>query len=306
MINKHSVITILGGSGFVGSTIAKYIASTGARLKIVARNAEGEAKKTKVSGYVGQVALINCDVHNEKQLEKVINGSDVVINCVGIIFSRGKQSYDELHHKFVKRLVALCKSHNVKKLVHISALGAGRILTSEYAKSKILGEKEIINSGIEYTIFRPSVIFGPADSFINLFMFLAKYSPVIPLIGGGKNKVQPIYVDDLAQAVLKSLTTHVNESKNLCLEVGGPKIYKMSEIVDLILEHMKTSRFKLNIPLPLAKVQAFFMELTPKPFFTRDQVELVRYDNILPANNDIMIFGIKPTTLESIIDSYIA
>lgn len=305
-MKSTSIVTVIGGTGFLGSYIAKNLAATGARIKIISRNAQSYPPALKVAGYVGQVSYVNCDVHDEKQLAKHLRGSDFIVNCIGVLYSKGGQSFEKLHAEFPKKLAQVAGACGCKRLVHISSLGVDKIHGSQYAITKLKGEKAIKESGIGYTIIRPSVMFGPEDNFINMFARFAELLPMLPLIGGGQNKLQPVYVDDVAQAVVKVLTSHYKSSENTVLEVGGPKAYTFEQVLDLLMACKKIHRIKLKIPYFYAKMNAFFLEMMPKPLLTRDQIELLKYDNVVLGDNAFDTLEIKPKALEAIMPTYIS
>lgn len=305
-MKSSSIVTIIGGTGFLGSYIAKNLATTGVRIKIISRNAQSYPPASKIAGYVGQISYINCDIHDEKQLAKHLRNSDFVINCIGVLYSKGKQNYEYMHSEFPKKLAQIAAVCGCKRLVHISSLGVDRISTAQYAITKLKGEKAVRGSGVEYTIIRPSVMFGPEDNFINMFSRFADILPILPLIGGGQNKMQPVYVDDAAQAVLRVLTTHYKKTANAVIELGGPKVFSFEQILDLILKTKKLHKMKIRLPYFYVKMKAFFLEFMPKPLLTRDQVELLKYDNVVLGENGFDLLEIEPKPLEAIMPLYIS
>jgi uncharacterized protein YbjT (DUF2867 family) len=305
MLNRHSIVSVVGGSGFIGSYIVKELAKTGARIKVIARHAEAFGKNVKFAGYVGQISFLDCDIHNKNKLDVAISGSHIVINCIGVLFNYGGQGFEFMHHQHVKNLVEICKKNNIQKLLHISALGIDKALTSKYAQTKLAGERAILSSGLNYTILRPSVVFGPEDGFVNLFANLATYLPALPLFGGGKTKFQPVYVDDLAKAVVNSLTTHSDIATNAILDIGGATIISMKELIDEILKIKHLTRFKITLPFIVGKIKGAICDALRLPIISKDQIELLRYDNVVSGSNDIEKLGIEPRSILNVMPTYL-
>jgi len=304
MIKRNDIITIFGGSGFVGKNLVHRLAKTGAKIKVLGSHASN-SQELMTTGAIGQIALININIGHKDAVEKAIAGSDYVINLIGIRFERKKTSFESTHIKFASLVAELSAKHNVKRLLHISALGVEKAKTSKYAKSKLAGEKAVLKYFPNATILRPSVIFGPDDSFINLFNWVSKISPFLPLIGGGLTLFQPVYVGDVAEASVKSLELPEKMVCGRVFELGGPREYTFRQILELILETSGRQRILLTIPIFIAKIKAFFLELMPNPLLTRDQIQLLQYNNIVTNGNGLESLDIKPTPMESIIKDYI-
>lgn len=302
MIKKNSIVTILGGSGFLGNYVAKRLVNLGVRVQLISRNATLKALDTKVAGSVGQVAVIDCDIKNATKLEKYIKNSDYVVNLVGVLYSRGKQSFDSLHSKAPAKIAELCAKHGVKGFVQVSAIGVDKS-GSEYAKTKLAGEKSIVAAYPNVVIVRPSIMFGAEDNFINMFNELSKLSPVMPLIGGGVTKFQPVYVDDVAHCIVACLQDQSSAGK--VYELGGPKQYTFKEILQYIMKVGHRQRIMVSVPFWIAKIKAFFLQFLPKPLLTPDQVESLKYDNVLTGSNGLVELGIEPTPMESVVPRYI-
>ncbi len=305
MSDRDKIITIFGGSGFIGSYVVSELAKTGAKIKVIGRYASS-ASHLRTTGAVGQIALIDANLNDKSIIESLVKGSSVVVNLVGILFEKGKTTFETTHVTFATNIAESCKKHNVESLIHISALGVDQVKTSSYAKSKLAGEKEILKHFPQATILRPSVVFGPEDNFINLFNWISKFSPFLPLIGGGYNLFQPIYVGDVAKAIHNCIESKPKLIQGKILEIGGPTQYSMKEIMKLILNTTGRKRLLLPIPFFIAKFKAFFLEFMPKPLLTRDQVELLKYNNIVSKENGLSNLGIQPTPLEGIIKSYLS
>lgn len=304
MINKNSLVSVVGGSGFLGSYIVKEIAKTGARIRVLSRFAE-DAKHLKVNGYVGQIGLLNIDVTNKKSLTAALEGSTHVVNLIGILFEKGKRTFETMHYEVAKNIAEFCTQNNIQRLVHISALGVDRALTSKYAQTKLKAEQEVLKTYPSATILRPSVIFGAEDNFLNMFNKLSKALPVLPLIGGGNTKFQPVYVVDVAEAVSKALNEKTKKYSGHIYDLGGPEILSLKQIYQLVLKIGNRKRFLLPLPASIAKMKGFFFEFLPKPLLTRDQIELLKYDNIVSGPNGFLEFGIKPASINVIAPKYL-
>ena len=304
-LNAEKIVSVFGGSGFLGSYVVKELAKTGCIIKVISRNPQ-KANFLKITGAVGQVSLISCNALKEEEVRKAIKGSDVVINLLGILYPKGGQSFDDIHVSAAGNIAKVAAARHVKKFIHVSALGVDRAANnSQYARSKIAGEKEVLKHFENAVIFRPSVIFGPEDNFINMLNCYAKFLPFIPLVGNGDTLLQPIYAVDLAKAIVASITANVSVTEGKTIEVAGPKQISMKQIVELILSITKRRRILLNLPFSLTKIQAMFLELLPNPPLTRDQVELLKYDNTLIGKNGLEKFNITPTHFEPIIRTYL-
>lgn len=303
MVKRNPIVTVIGGTGFLGLYVVRRLAALGFRIQVLSRNALLKSEGLTVAGDVGQVAVIDCNATDYKKLQKYISKSDYVISMVGVLFSRGKQNFNSLHHKLPSKIAELCQASGVKRLIHVSALGASVAVKSSYAASKLAGEKAMLSHYPKATIIRPSVIFGQEDNFINMFNKIAKSGPFMPLIGGGITKLQPIYVDDVAKAIIACLDN--DSTRGAVLEIAGPKVYTMRAIEEFILKTTKRSRILLPIPFAIARMMAIFMKLLPKPLLTADQVTLLTYDNIITGKNGLEDLGIKPTAMELIVPSYI-
>ena len=300
---KQKIATIFGASGFIGRHLIRSLTEKDFRI-IAATRSPYLYGYLKPLGNPGQIDLEKVNLFEEENLRTLIKNSDVVINLVGILYENKKQKFEDIHVKFPALLTKLCNEQNIKKLVHISALGINETANSQYMQSKLKGEKNILNNFNRSVILRPSIIFGPEDKFFNQFATLAEFFPALPLIGGGLTYFQPIYVGD----VVKSIVTILEKeeiNKNI-YELGGPQTFTFKELMEILLKQIKKKRFLVPIPFSFAKFQAKILQLLPKPLLTTDQVEMLKYDNIVtnkyPTLKDLKI---SPKTLESILPDYI-
>ena len=219
------------------------------------------------------------------------------------MYETKKQKFFPIHAQFPKLLSELCNELEINKLIHISALGVKEGHPSQYIQSKLQGEKNIQGAFKQSVILRPSVVFGPEDKFFNTFATLAQFSPVLPLIGGGKTVFEPIYVGDVAEAIVKSL--ELNNSKLSIYELGGEN-YSFKELMQILLGEIKKKRFLIPIPFGMAKFQSYFLQMMPTPLLTPDQVEMLKYDNIVSGQyKTLKNLKIKSTTIQSILPKYI-
>jgi uncharacterized protein YbjT (DUF2867 family) len=294
---------VLGGSGFIGRYVVQRLAARGDVIPVGCRNAEG-ARFLMTFGLVGQIAAINLAIDDEELLPAFVAGSEAVVNCVGILAEGGRQTFERVHHLGPARLARVAREAGVERFVHISAIGADPRSRSAYARSKAQGEAAVRDSFPTATILRPSVVFGPEDQFFNRFAAMAIFSPALPLIGGGQTRFQPVYVGDVADAVLKCLEDPTTAGRTY--ELGGPKIYTFRDLVELLLGEIRRKRLLVNLPFGAAEFQARLMSILPKPPLTPDQVELLKQDNIVSSGAlTLATLGIAPTAVEAILPTYL-
>ena len=302
-MQNNQQIAIFGAGGFLGRHLIRELTKLDYRIKVATRSPYLKGYLRPL-GNAGQVELVKTNIFNPEDIKKVLRNCDYVINLVGILYETRKQKFSQIHSDFPYLLCNLCNEFQIKKLVHVSALGVSEKHSSKYIQSKLNGEKNIKNIFKSSVILRPSLVFGPEDKFFNTFAFYAKISPVIPLIGGGKTKFAPIYCVDVGKAIAKALELKNKETK--IYELGGPKNYSFRELMEILLNLIKKKRLFINIPFNIAKFQSYFLQMLPNPVLTVDQVELLKYDNIvsgnLPALKDL---GIEGKTIESVLPEYI-
>ena len=302
-MQNNQQIAIFGAGGFLGRHLIRELTKLDYRIKVATRSPYLKGYLRPL-GNAGQVELVKTNIFNPEDIKKVLRNCDYVINLVGILYETRKQKFSQIHSDFPYLLCNLCNELQIKKLVHVSALGVSEKHSSKYIQSKLNGEKNIKNIFKSSVILRPSLVFGPEDKFFNTFAFYAKISPVIPLIGGGKTKFAPIYCVDVGKAIAKALELKNKETK--IYELGGPKNYSFRELMEILLNLIKKKRLFINIPFNVAKFQSYFLQMLPNPVLTVDQVELLKYDNIVsgdhPALKDL---GIEGKTIESVLPEYI-
>src|SRR5580704_13671856 len=300
---KTHQIAVLGGSGFIGRYVVKRLAGRGEVVAVGGRHA-ADARFLQLKGEVGQVGLFNIAIDNEALLPAFLAGKDALINCVGILQQHGAQNFDLVHHAAPARLARLAREAGVERLVHISAIGADLRSTSAYARSKAAGEQAVRDAFPTVTILRPSVVFGPEDDFFNRFAALAVMSPVLPLIGGGETRFQPVYVGDVTDAVIRVLDDPAAAGRTY--ELGGPKVYTFRGLMELMLAEIKRRRVFIDLPFGLATLQARVMSILPNPPLTPDQVEMLKRDNVVSSGAlTLATLGIEPTAVEAILPLYL-
>lgn len=301
---KRHQIAVLGGSGFIGRYIVKRLAERGETLTVGGRHA-ADAKFLKLKGDVGQVGLVNIGIDApEDVLRAFVAGKDALVNCVGILYERGGQKFDVMHHSAPAKLARLAREAGVERLVHISAIGADARSSSAYARSKAAGEQAVKDAFPTATILRPSIVFGPEDDFFNRFATMAVMSPFVPLIGGGETRFQPVYVGDVASAAIRVLDDPAAAGRTY--ELGGPKVYAFRELIELLLNEIRRKRILVDLPFGVAGLQARLMSILPNPPLTPDQVELLKRDNVVSSGAlTLATLGVQPTAVEGILPTYL-
>lgn len=307
MTLKRKIATIFGGTGFVGRHVVKRLAAEGYTVKVATRIPE-QANFLKTCGNIGQIVPFYCNYHDIASLREAVEGADIVVNCIGILFEKKKNNFARLHAELPGQIAEAAARENVGRFVHISALGIEQA-TSKYAATKRAGEVAVVNACPWATILRPSVIFGADDNFFNMFARLTKVAPALPLIGGGKTKFQPVFVGDVAQAVMAALlipAIHEADPRGKIYELGGPEIVTLRQIYQMVLEGTGCRRLMIPVPFFLAKIKAAFLSLMPTPLLTPDQVENMKFDNIVsPAALTLSHLGVAATGMGLVVPAYL-
>lgn len=303
MLNNR-VITVFGGTGFVGRQLVQQLSEAGYTIRVATRDPV-KANILRTAGNVGQVVPVLVSYKHGITLEAAIKGSWAVINLIGILYETRRQKFSAVQAELPGTLARLAAAHGVERFVQVSAIGADEKSKAAYARAKAQGEAAVLSAFPAATILRPSIIFGPEDGFFNRFAAMARIMPFLPLIGGGHTKYQPVYVGDVAAAVNAALT-RVDVAGKI-YELGGPKIYTFRELMEYTLKTSGQSRCLMPVPFPLAKIKASFLGLLPKPLLTCDQVELLKTDNIVHENvGTLAQLGIHPTAVEGIVPGYLS
>jgi NADH dehydrogenase len=301
------VVTVFGGSGFIGRYAVRKLAKQGWRVKVAVRR-PNEAMFLRTAGDVGQVEMVQANIRDDASTRRAIDGADAVINLVGILFPTGKQTFDAVQRDGAARIARFCAELGVERLVHVSAIGADAESQVAYQRTKAEAEQAVLDAVPTATILRPSLVFGPEDEFFNRFAGMARMSPVLPLVGGD-TRFQPVYVGDVAEAVVNALGSA--EARGQTFELGGPEIVTMRKVFEIIMEETNRKRAVLPVPDWMARIQATVLELPNKlfglpPLLTRDQVAMLAVDNVVPEGAKTLDdLGVKATTLDSILPTYL-
>ena len=303
---RDMLITIYGGSGFVGRHLVRALAKRGYRIRNAVRRPD-LAGHLQPLGRVGQVHSVQANLRDQASVERAAAGADILINLVGILFERGKQRFDAVHAQGAEHVAQAARAQGTP-LVHVSAIGADANSSSAYARTKADAEKRVLAALPSATIVRPSILFGPEDNFFNLFASMAQMSPFLPLIGGGETKFQPIFVGDVAQAIAKAVAGGAQQGT--IYELGGPEVASFKYILEFLLKTIGRKRLLLPLPFGIAKLQAAFLQYLPTPLLTPDQVELLRTDNVVSSaaqadGRTIEALGIEPQTMGAIVPAYL-
>jgi NADH dehydrogenase len=302
----ETLITVFGGSGFLGRHVVRALAKRGYRIRVAVRRPE-LANFLQPAGRVGQIHAVQANLRHPASVDAAARDSDVVINLVGILFERGRQRFEAVQ-TFGAEACALAASAYGARLVHVSAIGADESSSALYARTKSMGEKLALAAMPEATILRPSIMFGPEDDFFNKFAAMARLSPALPLVGGGHTRFQPVYVGDVAAAIVAAVEGRATPGTTY--EVGGPAVKSFKELMEYVLAVIERKRLLVPIPFALASFQAFFLQYLPTPLLTPDQVELLKYDNVVSAEaqregRTLAGLGIAPTAMEVVVPSYL-
>ncbi|THH34731.1 complex I NDUFA9 subunit family protein [Aliishimia ponticola] len=302
------LVTIFGGSGFVGRYIARRMAKEGWRVRVAVRR-PNEAMFVRPYGAVGQVEPVFCNIRDDASVEAVLMGADAVVNCVGILAPSGANSFDAIQAEGAGRIARLAKAHGVARMVQLSAIGADADSDSDYARSKAEGEANVLAHMPDAMILRPSIIFGPEDQFFNRFAGMTRMGPVLPVVGANK-RFQPIYVDDVAQAAVLGVT---GAAPGGVYELGGPEVATFRELMEDMLHVIRRRRLILNMPFPVARVVAFLSDMVSAislglipAQITRDQVKNLAMDNVVSGDaRTLQDLGITPVAMEAVLPEYL-
>ncbi|MEQ8394173.1 complex I NDUFA9 subunit family protein [Thalassobaculum sp.] len=299
---QGKLVTVFGASGFVGRNIVRELAARGARVNAACRDAE-RAKFLRTMGSVGQVTPMRADVTDPAAVARAVAGADVVISLVGILYPSGRNTFEAAQGTAPGTIAKAAAAAGATAMIHVSAIGADPDSRSVYARTKAAGEAAVRAAFPSATILRPSIVFGPDDSFFNRFAAMAQVSPILPLFGGGSTRFQPVYVDDVADAAIAVLDR--SDAAGAIFELGGPTIYTFRQLLELMQAHTRRNRKLLPVPFWAASVLAGVLELLPVPPVTRDQVELLKSDNVVSAGAKTLAdLGVEPTPVELILPSY--
>lgn len=300
---RDAVVTVFGGTGFIGRHVVRRLAERGATVRVPTR-APRNAGFLQPMGNVAQIVLIPFDRPSDERIAALVDGTTHVVNCIGILAERKAGDFAALQGELPGRIARAATAAGVRRVAHISAIGADESSPSLYARTKAQGEATLRQGFPQATILRPSIVFGPEDGFFNRFAAMARMAPALPLIGGGDNRFQPVYVGDVAEAVMAGLTQPGTAGRTY--ELGGPRVYSMRELMAYMLQVIDRRRMLVKVPWGVASSLARLTELLPDPPLTRDQIELLKRDNVVaPDAAGLADLGIMPTPLEVVVPSYL-
>ncbi|MEX0307387.1 MAG: complex I NDUFA9 subunit family protein [Ruegeria sp.] len=303
------LVTIYGGSGFVGRYIARRMAAEGWRVRVAVRR-PNEAMFVRPYGAVGQVEPILCNIRDDASVAAAMHGVDAVVNCVGVLNELGKNAFDAVQAEGAERIARLASTHGIDRMVHISAIGADPESNSEYARTKAQGEAGVLQHMPSAVILRPSVIFGTEDQFFNRFAGMTRMSPFLPLVGAD-TRFQPVYVDDVAQAAVRGV---LGKAAAGVYELGGPEVKSFRALMQQMLDVIHRRRIIIGMPFWVAKIMAGVLDIAkfvsfqlfPNNILTRDQLKNLRRDNVVAEDaKGFADLGIEPVSLETILPEYL-
>jgi len=307
MSAQHKIVTVFGGTGFLGRHIVYALARTGAQIRVATRMPR-RAYFLRPAGDVGQIVPVACNVHDGASVAAALRGATHAVNLVGALYEYGKHgTFEKLHHLAPKRMAEQAREAGLENFVHVSALGAAPQSASAYSRTKALGETAVTQTFTRSVILRPSLVFGPEDDFFNRFAKMARLSPFLPVVGGGETKFQPVYVSDIARAVKTIITAPWPQKyAGQTYELGGPEILSFRDCLNRLLAVTGQEARVLSLPAPLAHIVALFGSVLPKPPLTRDQIKSLQADNVLSGHYPVLQdLGITPTALAAILPSYL-
>lgn len=300
------LVTIFGGSGFIGRHLVQTLARRGYRIRVAVRN-PNVAHHLQPLGNVGQIHAIQANLRHRGSIERAVQGAECVVNLVGILHESGRQRFDAIHGEGARAVAEAAKAAGAR-LIHQSAIGASPESESLYARSKAAGEAAVLETVKDAIIFRSSIVFGPEDDFFNRFANMARFSPFLPLIGGGHTRFQPVYVTDVAEAMALAVDGKVKGGR--VYELGGPRILTFRQVMEEVLEVTERKRLLLPLPWVLARLMGSVFQILPKPLLTVDQVTQLKVDNVVSPEAEkegrtLQGLGIRPQSMEAILPTYL-
>lgn len=306
--NQPKLVTVFGGSGFLGRHIVRLLAKKGFRIRVACRRPD-LAGHLQPLGNVGQITAVQANLRYRDSVDRAVVGADYVVNCVGILFESGRNTFDAVQAFGANAIAEAAKAQGAK-LVHVSAIGADKNSAADYARTKAVAEEAVLKAVKDAVILRPSIIFGPEDGFFNKFADMSRLAPALPLVGGGHTKFQPVYVADVAEAVVKGVVGELEGGK--IYELGGPEVLSFKQCLETMLKVVSRSRPLVHLPWAIASLIGSVSSLIPfiDPPLTVDQVELLKSDNVVSdqaksEGRDLVAMGITPTAVETILPTYL-
>jgi len=304
--NFDTLITVYGGSGFLGRHVVRALAKRHYRIRVAVRRPD-LAFHLQPLGRVGQIHAVQANLRNAASVEAAARDASALVNLVGLLFEGGRQKFDAVHALGAEQVAMAAKAHNAK-LVHVSAIGADEASPAQYARSKAAGERLVKTANPDAIVMRPSIVFGPEDNFFNRFASMATMSPALPLIGGGTTKFQPVFVGDIAEAIADAIDGKLKAGTTY--ELGGPEVVTFKQLLEFILKTIERKRLLVPFPFWLARLQATALQFLPVPLLTPDQVDMLRVDNVVSdtaktEGRTLPGIGISPEPYEAIVQQYL-
>ena len=301
------LVTIFGGSGFIGRHLVRALAANGWRIRVAVRRPD-LAGHLQPLGAVGQISAVQANVRNAASVARAVDGADAVVNLIGILAESGRQTFGAVQANGPKAIAEAAARAGITNVVHVSAIGADKTATADYMASKGYGEEAVLAACPSAVIFRPSVVFGQEDQFLNKFAAMARVLPVMPLFGGGVTKFQPVFVGDVAKAIVAALEGRARPGT--IYELGGPQVVSFKALIEYVLNETGRTRLPVSIPFWFAKLKASFLQVLPGAPLTVDQVIMLQSDNIVgeaarAENRTLAGLGIEPVAVESVAPSYL-
>ena len=306
MKDADTLITIFGGSGFLGREVTRALTEHRYRLRIAVRHPY-RSGHLQPPGRLGEIHAVRANVCSPRLVTAAVRDAQVVVNLVGILFEDGGQQFDAVHAEGA-RTVARAAAQVGARLIHVSAIGADENSPARYAQSKARGEAAVLAEMPGATIFRPSIMFGPHDDFFNRFAAMARILPFLPLIGGGETRLQPVFVGDVANAIAKAVGGQTRPG--ITYELGGPDVRTFKELMEFVLSTIERRRLLVPIPFAIAKLQASVLQFLPRPPLTPEQVELLKRDNVVSSEAEqkgrtLAALDIDPASIEAVVPTYL-
>lgn len=300
---ESQMVTVFGGSGFVGRHLVQHLARRGHRVRVAVRDPEG-ALFLKPMGVVGQVTPFYADIKDRASVDAAVAGADWVVNLVGVLYESGAQKFAAIHRDGARTVAEAARAAGVRRLVQMSALGVAQDSPAVYGRTKAEGEAAVAEAFAGASFTRPSVIFGPEDNLFNQFAAMSLVSPFLPLIGGGRTRFQPVYVGDVAEGICRILERPDAEGRTY--EMGGPRVVSFKELLELMMTVTGRRRRLVSLPFGLARLQASVLQLLPRPPLTVDQIRLLQQDNVLSGTvPGLEALDIAPTAMEVVLPTYL-
>ncbi|WP_300532383.1 complex I NDUFA9 subunit family protein [Maricaulis sp.] len=305
---RDELITVFGGSGFVGRHVVRALAKAGYRVRVASRRPH-LSQDLRVMGVVGQVQLVQANIRVASSVERAVEGASGVVNLVGVLAEGGRQNFSSLHAAGAEAIAKAAAAAGIERVIQVSAIGASAESASRYAQSKAAGEAAVMAAVPTATVLRPSIIFGTDDGFFNMFGSMARFAPALPLFGGGSSRFQPVFAGDVASAVLAAFES--NSARGETYELGGPGIYSFKELMQFILDETDRPRFLVPLPYSIGTVMGMVFEMLAilpfvQPMLTRDQMIQLQSDNVVSDGaKGLADLGITPETVEAIVPTYL-